>query len=341
MSSRERARDSDRSSPAARAPGPRERATAPHDPRAGLSRAVQRARLAPRSLAAPDLLQLQRTLGNQAVGRLLRPGAQPRPVQAKASILHGIGQGPPARGVQRYVAIGDEKHEAMLGLLDQFLKETVLSYFGPESIYHQDRDLVLAHLRRWNTANRSFDDWPHLIDEMDNLLGDEKKRKHPEAASAIHKVLTDAGVAYAIQGSYAARLHGAPIGAGDIDVLVEDLRSAKLAFRASGMTARKGSHAVSKWVHANGTDIDLALGPEFGVDIAQRETVGGLNVLNTYEVLLSLLLRHERRQKDHEAFVWLARHKGNALTGEQQGKIAAHTPFGSWNKLMEAVDREF
>jgi hypothetical protein len=44
---------------------------------------IQRARLNPGSLTPADILQLQRTIGNQAVGRLLARTAQPQPIQKK------------------------------------------------------------------------------------------------------------------------------------------------------------------------------------------------------------------------------------------------------------------
>jgi hypothetical protein len=338
MSAREPVHHPGRAAPGRR--GRSEQNAAPQDRPMRLAGALQRAGLGPGSLSARDVLQLQRALGNQAVGRFLAQPARHRPDQAPARSIHANQRGRPDSTVQRYIGIGEVRHTALLGLVDQFLERTTIPYFGDRSTYHEDRDVILAQLRAWAGQDRRFDEWSDLIDEMDSVLGERPARIPPEAASAIHAALTGAGVAYAIQGSYAARIHGAPIGAGDIDVLVNDMRAGKRAFAIAGLTETGGSYAVSKWSHGNGAEIDLALGSEFGVNIANSETVGGLRVLNVYEVLLGLVLRPEKRQKEQDALFWLAKHKGETLTGTQQETIASRLGL-SWAKLMEIANEHF
>ena len=228
-----------------------------------------------------------------------------------------------------------------MGLLDRFLEKTTIPFFGQDSTYHEDRETVLDQFRGWTRENKSFADWSDLIDEVDSILGEGKKRLQPEAATAIHTALTGANVTYAIQGSYAARLHGAPVGAGDIDVLVNNMRAAAVAFQGSGMKRHGGSQAVGKWRHANGTEIDLAMGEEFGVNVANSETAGGVKVLNTYEVLLGLALRPEKRRKEQDALFWLAKHKGDALTAQQKETVATRLGVGTWAKIIEFAEKEF
>src|SRR5690242_8798048 len=47
------------------------------------AKAIQAARLAPHLLTPGDVLQLQRTIGNQATGQILAQATQRRPVQKK------------------------------------------------------------------------------------------------------------------------------------------------------------------------------------------------------------------------------------------------------------------
>jgi hypothetical protein len=300
---------------------------------AHLAAAVQRAGLAPRSLMPADVLRLQRALGNRAVGGLL--AHHPNAVSARVG-----SQARPASVLQRYIQIENTQHTKMLGLLDEFLERTQIHYFGQDSMYHEERDTILARFRVWTGQNKRFDDWSEFIDEVDSFLGERKKSVQPDAAAAIHTALNGAGLAYAIQGSYAARLHGAPVGAGDIDVLVNDLRTAKLAFSAAGFVETGGSYAVSKWQHPNGTDIDLALGSEFGVNIGNSVALGGLSVLNVHEVMLGLVLRPEKRQKEQDALLWLAKHRSGGLTNPQKEAIASKLGL-SWENIVQATDAQF
>lgn len=76
MSSKEQAHRNDKSPAGQRASKAKEQSAAPEDQLMGLASAVQKARRAPQALNQRDVPQLQRTIGNRAVARLL-DGARP------------------------------------------------------------------------------------------------------------------------------------------------------------------------------------------------------------------------------------------------------------------------
>jgi hypothetical protein len=54
-------------------------------------------------------------------------------------------------------------------------------------------------------------------------------------------------------------------------------------------------------------------------------------------VLLSLLLRPEKRKKDQDAFIWLVLNKGNTLSSQEQQKIAKQAQAPSWEALLKLI----
>jgi hypothetical protein len=192
-------------------------------------------------------------------------------------------------------------------------------------------------LAQWIVEDQKFDDWSDLIDEMDSVVGAGLKAM-PMAAADLDAVLSASHQKYAIQGSYAARIHGAPVDAGDIDVLVKDLRSSLAALLASKKFKDKGgSFAVKKLQHWRGAAIDLVMADEFGMPIQNIVTIDNVAVMNLYEVLLSLLLRPEKRKKDQDAFIWLVLNKGNTLSSQEQQKIAKQAQAPSWEALLKLI----
>jgi hypothetical protein len=153
----------------------------------------------------------------------------------------------------------------------------------------------------------------------------ERQQRERQLGNAVQDLsLALDGLVWAVQGSYAAVLHGAPIEAGDIDVLVKDVPTALNALFIGGFHLEGGTLLVYKLKHRNDTDIDLVStgGGDFGIDPANRVSMGGVYVMNLCEVLKSLLMRPKRRDKDVIAFIWLVLHKGDTLDEQQRESIA-------------------
>lgn len=79
---------------------------------------IQRARAAPESLSAADVLQLQRTIGNQAVGRLL----------AEIGTIPSTGQ-----------------HVSVQRLSATYYDAAIITY-GPRAMAHMTQDQLLTYL---------------------------------------------------------------------------------------------------------------------------------------------------------------------------------------------------
>lgn len=103
---------------------------------------IQRARLAPNSLTANDVLQLQRTIGNQAVGRLLAQVAQRQPVQGVVQRLRGHAISYAASFSDR---LGFPKGAGKVKV--DLNKESVKTYVDNAG---NDREKRLGLLRAWN-----------------------------------------------------------------------------------------------------------------------------------------------------------------------------------------------
>jgi hypothetical protein len=158
-----------------------------------------------------------------------------------------------------------------------------------------------------------------------------------EAACDIDAVLDEAKIKYAIQGSFAAAMHGAymPEPPGDVDVLVTNMSASKILVKSGKFKAQKGgSMAVHKLVHvATGTEIDVVFGEEFGILISSETTEiqSGLCVLSLTEVLVSLFLRPERRDKEMIAFASLVLTRGDEVNKVRVSKIAK----SKWEAIVE------
>jgi hypothetical protein len=166
------------------------------------------------------------------------------------------------------------------------------------------------------------------------------------AAAALHAAFTpgnDEEVSYAIHGSYAAVIHGAPITAADIDVVVSDMSKATAALTNAGFAvAGGGSLLVRKFIHLSSrTQVDVVVGgksADFGIDPGRRELRNGVFVLPVAEVLISLVVRHDRRPKDTIAFGQLARRRGPELSdADRQRVIVASKMTTDWDTLMSRV----
>jgi hypothetical protein len=270
-----------------------------------------------------------------AVAQAKRAASPPVATQLRMAPARPQPACPPV--IQRAVKVGQKTYNDANALLAEFLERTTISYFGQQSIYAGDAQFISQQLAQWIVEDQKFDDWSDLIDEMDSVVGAGLKAM-PMAAADLDAVLSASHQKYAIQGSYAARIHGAPVDAGDIDVLVKDLRSSLAALLASKKFKDKGgSFAVKKLQHWRGAAIDLVMADEFGMPIQNIVTIDNVAVMNLYEVLLSLLLRPEKRKKDQDAFIWLVLNKGNTLSSQEQQKIAKQAQAPSWEALLKLI----
>jgi hypothetical protein len=158
-----------------------------------------------------------------------------------------------------------------------------------------------------------------------------------EAACDIDRILKEAKIAYAIQGSFAAAMHGAymPEPPGDVDVLVNNMAASKALAESGKFKLQKGgSMAVHKLVHlATGTEIDVVFGEEFGILISSEttEVQSGLCILSLTEVLVSLFLRPERRNKEMIAFASLVLARGGEVNKVRVSKIVK----SEWDTIVE------
>jgi hypothetical protein len=144
------------------------------------------------------------------------------------------------------------------------------------------------------------------------------------ALQDVDEALVLAHVNYVLQGSAAAILHGASVSVapGDLDVCVGNLMAAREALAAKGFQPQpNSSHAVAKFRHPNGTDIDIVMAAEFGVNITRRTLIQGAWVLTLVETITSILLRPEIRQKEVEAFNSLLLLRGNELSPEDRVQV--------------------
>jgi hypothetical protein len=215
-----------------------------------------------------------------AVAQAKRAASPPVATQLRMAPARPQPACPPV--IQRAVKVGQKTYNDANALLAEFLERTTISYFGQQSIYAGDAQFISQQLAQWIVEDQKFDDWSDLIDEMDSVVGAGLKAM-PMAAADLDAVLSASHQKYAIQGSYAARIHGAPVDAGDIDVLVKDLRSSLAALLASKKFKDKGgSFAVKKLQHWRGAAIDLVMADEFGMPIQNIVTIDNLAVMNLY-----------------------------------------------------------
>jgi hypothetical protein len=168
--------------------------------------------------------------------------------------------------------------------------------------------------------------------------------KMDQVVQDIHDVLTAVNIAYAVQGSMAQAMHGAGLIAipGDVDILVPSPKTAALAALKSGKFSDAGAGLlVAKVKHiATQVVVDLVANEDFGMSKAGVTTIDGKNVLNIYETLLSLLLRPEKRKKDHVAFISLLVPKADQLN-ELQKKNLANAARMAWEKLYGMALEEY
>jgi len=132
------------------------------------------------------------------------------------------------------------------------------------------------------------------------------------------------GFRWGLHGSSAARIHGAVVVPGDIDVVVTQLQPAVHAIVGSGhFTATHGrGGGIQAFRHtATGTLVELADAQDF-LPHFQTVTVGQVHVFTLAETIISLLLRPVRREKEIKAFAYLTLAKGNLLGTQEKERIA-------------------
>jgi hypothetical protein len=153
-----------------------------------------------------------------------------------------------------------------------------------------------------------------------------------EAAEAANRILdTVHNCRHAIQGSYAASLHGATTDnpnwrPGDVDILVTDFPAAMSAFaKQPDFKLIHSSGAVATYVYKRIVEVQLVsnFSDDFGIPMDGIITVDGLKVLPLTSVLISLLLRpgsspNERREKDVVLFNMLILKNVNLSIPDQQ-----------------------
>ena len=163
------------------------------------------------------------------------------------------------------------------------------------------------------------------------------------ALQDVDEALTLAHVKHVLQGSAAAILHGSSVkeAPGDLDVCVDNLRLAKEALTSRNYAILpNASHAVAKFRHPNGTEIDLVMAEEFGVNIDRRTMVQGVWILTLVETITSILLRPEIRQKEIDAFNSLLLLRGNELTEPERAQVVSRARaftngrVKNWTELM-------
>lgn len=168
------------------------------------------------------------------------------------------------------------------------------------------------------------------------------------ALQDVDELLTLAGVRHVLQGSAAAILHGSSVNEapGDLDICVDNLRLAIGALTARNYPALPdASHAVAKFRHPNGTDIDIVMAAEFGVNIERRTMVQGVWILTLVETITSILLRPKTRQKEIDAFNSLLLLRGNELTTQERAQVVGGARnftggrVNTWDDVM-ALARE-
>ena len=127
----------------------------------------------------------------------------------------------------------------------------------------------------------------------------------------------------------------------DVDVLIKDnlfLKAKLLLSQGKFCPSKGGSMLVFKCRHDNGTMFDLVQSGEFGMPIDHSSQIGGICVLDLFEILTSLLLRQEIRTKDKQAFATLIVGAGDRLTTDQKEKILARSSrmckVASWEALV-------
>ena len=166
----------------------------------------------------------------------------------------------------------------------------------------------------------------------------------PEMNTAVvdlNGALAGLGIEYAIQGSCAAYMRGANMSSppGDIDVLANKLINAEKALIASGRfdSCGGGTMLVKKLKHKNGTPIDLGDSQDL-LPLWKSGKVGGVPVFTIPEVLVSLLLRPETREKEITAFASLLLANESQLTEPDKKSIqeAARIQEGRMRKTSPA-----
>ncbi|HEV2863606.1 MAG TPA: hypothetical protein VGX48_21515 [Pyrinomonadaceae bacterium] len=185
-----------------------------------------------------------------------------------------------------------------------------------------------------------------LYDLENNSLANKAKMNDLDAAVAdLDRILLGAGIQYVIQGSMAQAMHGAGLKAvpGDIDVLVPNPKGAGTALTQSGLfTLQSNGMLVTKVRHtATQVMVDLVQNEDFGMSQASVAVVNGKRVLSVFETLRSLLLRPEKRQKDHISFISLLVQKGDELSQQEKATIAQTAGSHGWQQLYDYVFEEY
>lgn len=159
-------------------------------------------------------------------------------------------------------------------------------------------------------------------------------------------------VRFALQGSAAAIIHGCEIAGrpGDLDICVTHIPNAIRALLQAGfeqITNQGGGRAVVKFKHANGTDVDLVMGIEFGLRLEAEgavQRVQGVCLLSLPECLVSLILRPEQRDKERIAFASLVLRHEARLSPQDREKVltAARLRFDpaiTWDQVVDSARR--
>ena len=157
----------------------------------------------------------------------------------------------------------------------------------------------------------------------------------------INAALNGAGIAYKLQGSMAQAMQGAGVGQipGDLDVLVPNPIAAAGVLAGTGnFQLNGGSILVRKLIHtATGIDVDLANMEDFGMNNAGTEDIEGVNVLDSYETILGLMLRQPIRQKDQIALTSLVVQNADKMTDDQKAQLAQRGGAPDWQTFYDGA----
>ncbi len=165
---------------------------------------------------------------------------------------------------------------------------------------------------------------PHVQHASSGIIAFSKWPNMYRALRDLDELLVVANVKHVLQGSAAAILHGASVSVapGDLDMCVDKMLPARDALiRARYKSLPKSSASVAKFQHPNGTDIDIVMASEFGVNIDRRTAVQGVWILTLVETITSILLRPEIRPKEIEAFNSLILLKGDSLSLPERDEV--------------------
>jgi hypothetical protein len=157
----------------------------------------RRVELDPGSLTAGDVLQLQRTIGNRAVGRLLAGTAQRQPVQAGGNDTGRTIQRYPMRLDEEGPVFKDSKHSWMRMIYRDDLGDDTFELLqldgepsGSFMIYEREYDQY-----RFSSDGRDFDERfpPHF---MEDITGDARIDDEGADDEPLYSYVGEYGVGY-------------------------------------------------------------------------------------------------------------------------------------------------